>query len=338
MVTGGTGFVGCHSTARLLEAGHEVTLLVRDPAKVERSLGPLGVSADQVDHVVGDMCDANSVDAALEGCDAVLHAAAVIAVVNRERGAEALERNVAGARNVLGAAADRDLDPIVYVSSVGAIFGADLDVLTPDAAVSDREGAYERSKAESERYARRLQADGAPVVTTYPNMVLGPHSPTVGDTFDGVITVLKRRVGQTSAGGWSVSDVRDVAAVHAAAMEPGRGPRRYMAGGQLISFSRLAEIFEAVTGRKMRGPPVSGGMLRAFGRSMDALRRVVDFDTVFTHEAMQFATQMVPTDYSKTTEELGVAFRDPAETLRDCVVWLYEAGHIPSKLAGRAAG
>ena len=338
MVTGGTGFVGCHSTAQLLHAGHEVRLLVRDPARLEAALGPLDLSPDRVDHVVGDMCDADSVGRALDGCDAVLHSAAVLAVTDHVLAAQALERNAAGARTVLGAAADRGLDPLVYVSSVGAIFDPGLTALTPDAAVSDRRGAYERSKAEGERYARRLQADGAPVVVTYPNMVLGPASPTLGDTFGGLITALKRRVGQCQAGGWSVSDVRDVAAVHAAAMTPGRGPRRYMAGGQLLSFAQLADILQDVTGRPMRGLPVSGRMLRTLGRSMDVVRRVVDFDTVFSLEAMQFATEMVPTDYHRTTEELGVEFRDPTETLMDSVAWLYRAGHISAAMAGRAAG
>ena len=47
-VTGGTGFIGAHTVRALLDAGHEVRLLVRDPVLFETVLQPLGVG--DVDH------------------------------------------------------------------------------------------------------------------------------------------------------------------------------------------------------------------------------------------------------------------------------------------------
>jgi uncharacterized protein YbjT (DUF2867 family) len=75
LVTGGTGFVGGHSVAALLRAGHEVRLLVRDPARVEGALDPLEASVSDV--AVGDMTDPEAVGRAVKGCDAVVHAAAL---------------------------------------------------------------------------------------------------------------------------------------------------------------------------------------------------------------------------------------------------------------------
>ena len=48
-VTGGTGFVGAHSVAAVLRAGHRVRLLVRDEGTVERALAPLGVDTGALD-------------------------------------------------------------------------------------------------------------------------------------------------------------------------------------------------------------------------------------------------------------------------------------------------
>jgi uncharacterized protein YbjT (DUF2867 family) len=42
LVTGGTGFTGSHTVRALVAAGHEVRLLVRDPAKVRRVFEPYG--------------------------------------------------------------------------------------------------------------------------------------------------------------------------------------------------------------------------------------------------------------------------------------------------------
>ena len=115
LVTGGTGFVGAHTVQALVAVGHEVRLLVRSPARIAENLGPLGVP--EVDFAVGDMTDADAVGMAMDGCDAVLHGAAVVAL-DRRRADEILAANPAGARVVVGTAVERGLDPIVYVSSV----------------------------------------------------------------------------------------------------------------------------------------------------------------------------------------------------------------------------
>ena len=75
MVTGATGFLGSHAVKALTDAGHDVRLLVRSPARIAPALAPHGIN--HVDHVVGDVTDVASVERALEGCDAVLHAANV---------------------------------------------------------------------------------------------------------------------------------------------------------------------------------------------------------------------------------------------------------------------
>ena len=53
LITGGTGFIGCHTVAALAERGHEVRLLVRNPDRISRALRPLGI--EQIDHVAGDV-------------------------------------------------------------------------------------------------------------------------------------------------------------------------------------------------------------------------------------------------------------------------------------------
>jgi dihydroflavonol-4-reductase len=171
LVTGGSGFIGAHSAHALSDAGHALRFLARSPERLARTLAPLGVPFD--DTVVGDVTDEGSVRRALDGCDAVLHAAGVVATGN----AAALEMaatNVGGTRTVLGTAAELGLDPIVHVSSGSALYPTSEPSVGPDDPVVEGLGAYGESKARAERFARELQAQGAPVVCTYPVMVLGP--------------------------------------------------------------------------------------------------------------------------------------------------------------------
>src|SRR5438132_12578727 len=118
MVTGGTGFIGAHTVRALLDAGHEVRLLVRDPVLLETVLQPLGV--DDVDHVVGDALDADTVSRVLVGCDAAVHAAAVV-TIDQRRAEQVTASNLVATRCVLDGARRAGLDPIVYVASVTAL-------------------------------------------------------------------------------------------------------------------------------------------------------------------------------------------------------------------------
>ena len=218
LVTGGTGFVGSHSVAALITAGHDVRLLVRSPDRISPALEPLGVTA-AVDHTVGDITDPDSVKRALRGCEAVLHAAAVYDLDARARPAIA-RTNVAGAETVLQAAVEAGCDPVVHVSSTAALLRRGVTA-TPDSPLSTTRGVYIQSKVASEAVARSLQDHGAPVVIVQPGGVLGPHDPHRGVQNRRIRDILRGRYPVWPSGGYHVVDVRDVARVHAAVIAPG---------------------------------------------------------------------------------------------------------------------
>ena len=334
LVTGATGFVGAHTAAALSAAGHTVLVLVRDPARMAAALDPFGLS--DIDHVRGDVTSPASVEEALDGCDAVVHAAAVF-TLDRRRDAEVHATNVGGTESVLGHAHAAGSDPIVHVSSVSALYPPRGRVLSTDDEVGHATSPYARSKAEAERFARRLQADGAPVVITYPGGIWGPDDPTRGQQVGALLEYVRRGFVPVSPGGIPLVDVRDVAAVHVAAMQPGRGPRRFMVGGTLLNQAELFDIIGDVTGRRFRHIPVSGALLRGVGRATDLVNRFVRLNTPLTHEAMVTLTRAVPADSEPTTAELGITFRPARETIADTLRWYFEQGLLRASDVGRLA-
>ena len=321
--------------AALLGRGHDVRMLVRDTARVERALGPLGVDG-AVEVVVGDVTDAQEVERALDGCDGVLHAAAVF-TLDRRRDDEIAATNVRATELVLGTAHGLRLDPIVHVSSVSALLPPAGPVLHPDDEPGHPSGIYARSKADAERVARAMQAEGAPVVTTYPGAVWGPDDPTLGEQVQTVVNFLKSGVIPVTTGGMSVVDARDLGAVHAACFEPGRGARRYMAGGEFVTLPRLVEILRTLTGRRLVRVPIPAPAMRAIGALSDVVQRVTPIALPLTHEAMVTLTGGVPCDNRRTTDELGVAFRPVEETVGDTLGWLREAGELKARHVGHLA-
>jgi nucleoside-diphosphate-sugar epimerase len=329
MVTGGTGFVGSHAVAALFRSGHRVRLLVRDPSKIQRVFEARGIEVD--DYTVGDMAEAEAVRTALKGCDAAVHAAATF-----YGGHDVYASNVQGARNVLGIGHELGLDPILFLSTIGSMFPPVGEQFTIDDRVHGLETTYGRSKVESERFARELQAQSAPVVTIYPAGVFGPDDPGPGETTKGLRDGI--RFGwPITIGGVSIIDVRDLAEIIAAALEPGRGPRRFMAGGHFVNWSEFADLCDTLTGRHRPRLPIPATLLLGIGRLLDAAKRIVPINYPITHEAVEMMTRLVPCDSRATVEQLGVSFRPTAETLFDTIRCLYEAGEISAKVAGRVA-
>ncbi len=323
LITGGTGFVGGWTAKAVADAGHSVRFLVRNPDRLHTSVAQLGV--DVSDFSVGDIIDRVSVRQALQGCDAVVHSAALVATDPRQTN-EMLTTNMQGAQNVLGQAVELGLDPIVHVSSFTALFHPNLETMTADLPVVGGADGYGTSKAQVDIYARGLQDAGAPVNITYPGMVLGPPvGNQYGEVGEGVKAALQMHVIPGRGGGWLIVDVRDLAALHAALLEPGRGPRRYTAGGHRVPPTELATMLGEVACTTMVAVPIPDTALRVAGAVLDKAGRFLPFDTPFTSAGMQYYTQIPASDDSPSEQELGITYRDPYETMADTIAALRSA-------------
>ena len=148
-VTGATGFVGRHIVELLVERGHRLRALVRNPRRLPFR------HRDTIDVVPGSLADAAAVRALVAGADAVIHLVGIIV----ERGAATYEAvHVTGMRAVLAAARDAGVGRFVHMSA---------------GAARDEPGAtpYHRTKAAAERL---VIASGLSHVVFRPTLVSGP--------------------------------------------------------------------------------------------------------------------------------------------------------------------
>jgi dihydroflavonol-4-reductase len=332
LVTGGTGFVGSHAAAAIGRGGHELRLLVRRPEQVTTSLGPLGLEVTDI--VVGDVLEEDVVSQAVEGCEAVVHAAAVFSLDPR-RAEEMRRTNARATELVLGRAVDRGLDPVVHVSTTVALtrYGGS----GPDLPLGDIELPYAQSKIASEQVARRLQEAGAPVVTIYPGGVWGPGDPYRGDQSERLRWILLGRFPLWPRGGLHIVDIRDAAAVIAAVLRPGRGPRRYIVPGHHVDGDQLFAAFAAITGRRFPHLVLPGQVLGPSARLIDAVHRWLPqrWHYPADREAVEVARRDTRFDDSAARTELGIEPTPLRDTVADTVRWLVESGRVPARRAGR---
>jgi nucleoside-diphosphate-sugar epimerase len=178
LVTGGSGFLGSHVAEQLSAAGHEVRALVRKSSN-RKFLATL----KNVELAEGSVEDRKSVDAAMKGVDAVVHAAGLVKARNE---AEFLECNTQGTVNLLDAAIEHapNLRRFVHVSSLEAC-GPSLDGKPVPLDQERPVTAYGRSKlaAEKEVVARK---DKLPVVVLRPALIYGPREAEVYEAFKAV--------------------------------------------------------------------------------------------------------------------------------------------------------
>lgn len=296
-------------------------------------LKPLGV--DVADAVEGSVTDQAAVHRALAGCDSVVHCASVYAMHPRQ---EPVIRttNVQGTDIVLGEAVRLGVNPIVHVSSLSALFGARGATLGPDGPAGDPPGAYFRSKADSERVARRYQEQGAPVVISYPGAVFGPHDPHFGESNILLRNILRGRAAIFVRGTYWISDVRDVARLHGRLLGE-RRHTRYLAPTTTLDVADFFSAIRDVTGRRLPSLRLPAWALASSLRLGEMAAQWLRAPFMWPAAGSWALGQSYRVDDSRSREEFGLQPLPLRETLADNIGWLARAGHVSARQAGRAA-
>jgi UDP-glucose 4-epimerase len=153
LVTGGAGFVGATLVRQLAAAGHRVRVL--DNYSTGDAAHLAGVDAELVE---GDIRDADALDAALAGMDAVVHLAAAGSVImSIADPAPNFDVNVLGTFRVLDAARRAGVERTVQASTGGALIG-DATPPVSESSLPKPISPYGASKLAGEGYAHAFAA------------------------------------------------------------------------------------------------------------------------------------------------------------------------------------
>lgn len=259
-VTGGTGFIGGHVVRMLRERGDEVVALVRSPAKA----APL--SALGAELVEGDLGDRVQIAAAMQGCDAAIHGAAIYAVgIPKGEREPMYEANVTGTENVLEAALNAGLERVVYVSTIAAFGNTNREVVdeTYDHPGSTFTSYYEETKYKAHQVAKRLIDEGLPCVIVQPGSVYGPDDHAVVgkqilDFVAGRMPLLP-----FPEVGLSMVHVEDVATGILLALDRGEPGEAYVLGGETTTMRGLMDTVAKVAGRREPRGKIPTALLKA---------------------------------------------------------------------------
>jgi NADH dehydrogenase len=142
-LTGATGFVGSHVLPALLSAGHSVTALVRSDARATALLARVAASPGRLETRIGTVNDRASLDAAMVGCDAVVHLVALPRDWND--GADLERVNAVGTATIVAAAEAAGITRFIHLGALGVQERPELH--------------YASSKARGEGFVRASSLD-----------------------------------------------------------------------------------------------------------------------------------------------------------------------------------
>ena len=317
LVTGASGFIGANVARSFLEHGYQVRALVRKESNT------LALQGTSIELAYGDLLDRDSVAQALEGCQALVHCAALYKFWARDP-APIYEANVGGTRLVLEEAMKAKVEKCVYTSTVSTIHAPADRPGTEDDWPTEEEmiGHYKRSKHRAEVEARRFGDEGLPVVVVNPTAPVGPWDVKPTPTGRIVLDFIRRRVPACVDTGMNVVDVEDVAQGHVLALEKGVPGERYILGNVNLTLRQMFGMLQDVSG--VPAPRWNLPMWVAVGAAYldnfiesSLMRR----EPAIPLEGVNVARKPVYVKCDKAAQELGMPQRPVEKAFEKAVGW-----------------
>lgn len=149
LITGGAGFIGSNLCKRLVEDGHEITVL--DNLLRGNKIDPEVFK--KIHFIKGDVRNFSIVKTASKGVDVIYHFAAVLGVdVVADNPVETMDVEVIGTRNVVQAAQENNVSKILYASTSGIYGHSAIENALTEEVLVDPRTSYAMAKRYNEIY------------------------------------------------------------------------------------------------------------------------------------------------------------------------------------------
>ena len=294
LVTGASGFVGKWTVIELLRDGYSVRGTVRSTAKgeavgrtIRKVLGQ--EAAGRLELVEADLMQDGGWAEAMVGVDAVMHVAAQILAEEPRDANLVIGPAVEGTSRVLRFAAEAGIKRIIMTSSIATVgYGHGQ---TRGKRVYSEEHftrldgmkftwAYCIGKTRAEQAAWAFAKEqGLALTTIHPGAILGPAVDDDASISLGMVAgLLEGSMPAMPSNGFSIIDVRDVAAMHVAALEqPESAGQRYLATSDYVSFPQVADILRAAyPGRNVTAKSVPDWIIKILARFGGPTRQIIN--------------------------------------------------------------
>lgn len=318
-VTGATGLIGSHIVRRLLADGRSVTALYRP----ENGYGLLSDIADRLTWHEGDVLDIPSLEAAIRPGNDVVHCAAIVSFLPKDR--NRMEQvNVEGTANVVNVCLKVGIRKLAFLSSVAALGRpeqkGDVPAAQPIVVTEDQKwqesplnSAYAKTKYRAELQVWRGSAEGLPVVIVNPSIVLG-----VGDWTRSSSQLIKYAYDEKrfyTDGDINYVDVLDVADAIAKLLYSDVVAQRFILNAGTLPYRDFLSQLAQALGKRPPTSRVSPGLANVLWR-IEAVRAYLTGKApLITRETAQSASHRYQYPGGAIAQAIAFQYRSLEETL-----------------------
>jgi len=323
LVTGADGLLGSNLVRELLKRSYSVYAFVQ-PGRQQKTLAGL-----DIEKVCGDLLNEEEILNAMNGCDAVIHAAASTSLWP-SRSSMVNRVNIDGTVNVIKAAQHHKIKRIVFVNTANSFgFGTKQHPGVEDN--PNKSEKYRLDYMDSKYKAQQLvlkavREEGFPAVIVNPTFMLGPYDsmPSSGAM---VLAIYNQKIPGYPVGGKNYICVKDAAVAIANAITMGRIGECYILGNQNLSykeaFTRIAQTIGVHSPRFLMPAIIS----KIYGWIASILSKISGKAPVVSYNMARIACDEHYFSPAKAIAELGLP-QTPLEVgIKECFEWLKENGY-----------
>ncbi len=297
LITGAAGYIGSHLVARLVAEGERPRCLVRNRARAASIL-----PVEKVELVEGDTTRPETLPAAVQGVDTIVHAAFITADRKPTAGNDYNQTNVQGTANLVKAAQEAGVKRIIEISGLGTKTG--------------KPGSYMQGRYLAEQMVKE---SGLQWTIIQPSVLFGKNAPFI----KGLADLIRSAPVVPLIGGGSLLFqpiyVEDVVTIimKVLADPQGTSGKTYTIGGpEYYSFTRIIdELLRAMHKTRIKAPAptpligVGAAVMEAVlprPPLTKAAMTLFTFDNVTDRDSVQRNFGFTPMSFTDYLREYGV--------------------------------
>lgn len=321
-ITGASGHVGITVIEELKRRGHEVIGLCFNDLDY--------FLANSIAYIDGNVNDRESIEKLLEGCDALIHSAAVISIDGDKQGI-VRKVNVEGVRNVMQTALDLKIKRVVHISSIHAYDPIPRNEVLDETRnfVDDSAFEYDRSKRDGQLTVLEFVKKGLPAIIVNPTSVTGQPENKLSLQGKAILDIYLGKIPAIFQGGYDWVDVRDVASSVCNALTMGRIGENYLLSGKYYTMREIVTMISEVKGKEIRVFNVPVWLVKLGLPFVKLQSKITGKAPLYTNESIEILLHgNTKISHEKAKNELNHNPRPFKETLQDFVLWFKENGYI----------
>ena len=315
LITGGTGYLGSYIIKHLVEKNYAVRAIRRGnklPTWISKEI------TDKVEWVEGDILDVVALQDAMESVDTVIHSAAIVSFLRKDR-EQMYQVNVEGTANVVNMALEKNVSRLVHISSVAALGRTaggghvNQEKKWEESKVNTH---YAKSKFKAELHVWRGVSEGLDAVILNPSTILG-----FGDWHSSSCAIFKQvyeGFNWYTPGINGFVDVEDVAKAVIHCMESDISEQRFIINGDTWPFKKLQDTIADNFKKKRPGRKTTPFLLAIAWRLEKVKSLLTGKKPLLTKESARVAQSQTFFENDKILKALpGFSFTPLEETIEN---------------------